>query len=62
MSSTGPLFVVNGQTIGTDFSNVYILVNPNDVVSTSVLKGSDAALYGSRGANGVILIRTKKIK
>lgn len=62
MSGSSPLFVVNGNVIGTDYSNVYTLVNPNDVESVSVLKGSDASLYGSRGANGVILIRTKKLK
>lgn len=60
MSGTDPLFVVNGNVIGTDFSNVYTLVNPNDVVSVSVLKGPDASIYGSRGSNGVILIRTSK--
>jgi len=60
MSNTDPLFVVNGTAIGTDFSIVYTMVNPNDVVSISVLQGSDATLYGTRGANGVIVIRTQK--
>jgi TonB-dependent SusC/RagA subfamily outer membrane receptor len=59
MSGTDPLFVVNGMAIGTDYSNVYTLVDPLKVTSVSVLKGSDASIYGSRGANGVILIRTK---
>jgi len=62
MGNSGPLFVVNGRSIGTDYSNVYNLVNPNDVTSLSVLKGSDAAIYGTRGSNGVILIRTKQLK
>ena len=53
------LFVVNGTAVGTDFSIVYTMVNPNNVVSLSVLQGSDATLYGTRGANGVIVIRTK---
>jgi TonB-dependent SusC/RagA subfamily outer membrane receptor len=48
------------MAIGTDFSTVHGMVNPNDVSSLTVLKGSDASIYGSRGANGVILIRTKK--
>jgi TonB-dependent SusC/RagA subfamily outer membrane receptor len=60
MSGTDPLFVVNGRVIGTDYSFVYTMVNPLDVTSVSVLKGADASIYGSRGANGVILIRTKK--
>jgi TonB-dependent SusC/RagA subfamily outer membrane receptor len=59
MSGTDPLFVVNGMAVGTDYSNVYTLVDPLKVTSVSVLKGSDASIYGSRGANGVILIRTK---
>lgn len=59
MAGTDPLFVLNGIVVGTDYSTVYTSVNPNDVVSLSVLKGSDATIYGSRGANGVILIRTK---
>lgn len=59
MSDTSPLFVVNGMAMGTDYSNVCSLVYPNDVISMSVLKGADASIYGTRGANGVILIRTK---
>ena len=60
MSGTDPLFVVNGTPIGSDYSQLASIVNPNDVVSLNVLKGSDATIYGTRGANGVILIRTKK--
>ena len=62
MSDTSPLYVVNGMAIGTDFSTVHGMVNPNEVSSLTVLKGSDASIYGSRGANGVILIRTKKTR
>jgi len=59
MAGTGPLFVLNGNVVGTDYSTIYSIVNPRDVTSLSVLKGSDAVIYGTRGANGVILIRTK---
>jgi TonB-dependent SusC/RagA subfamily outer membrane receptor len=59
MAGTDPLFVVDGRTIGTDYSAVYTLVNPKEVVTISVLKGADASIYGSRGSNGVILIRTR---
>jgi TonB-dependent SusC/RagA subfamily outer membrane receptor len=59
MADTSPLFVVNGMAVGTDFSVVYSMVNPHDVSSLSVLKGPDASIYGTRGANGVILIRTE---
>lgn len=62
MAGTDPLFVVNGNAMGTDYSYVHTMVDPKTVVSTSVLKGADAAIYGSRGANGVILIRTKQLK
>ena len=60
MADTRPLYVVNGTAIGNDFSQVASAVNPNDVDSIRVLKGSDATIYGTRGSNGVILIRTKK--
>lgn len=50
-SSTEPLFVVDG-TIVYDISGVI----PSQVRSISLLKGSDASIYGARGANGVIVI------
>ena len=53
-----PLFVLNGNPVGSDFRQVYSLVNPNDVVAITVLKGNDAAIYGSRGGFGVVVIRT----
>ena len=52
--SSEPLYVVDG----TPTSGISHL-SPNDVKSISVLKGSSAAIYGSRGANGVIVIRLK---
>jgi TonB-linked SusC/RagA family outer membrane protein len=46
---------------GYDFGNAAADLNPNDIESMTVLKGAAAtALYGSRAANGVILITTKK--
>ncbi len=46
---------------GYDYGNAAMDINPDDIESMSVLKGSAAtALYGSRAANGVILITTKK--
>lgn len=59
MSGSDPLFVVDGRTIGTDYSAVYTLVNPKEVTSLRVLKGPDTSIYGTRGGNGVIVIRTK---
>jgi TonB-dependent SusC/RagA subfamily outer membrane receptor len=47
-----PLFVVDGMIVSSiDF------ILPNDVKSIEVLKGAAASIYGSRGANGVILIK-----
>ncbi len=52
-----PLYVVDGFAISGDISNI----NPNEIESISVLKdASSTALYGSRAANGVILVTTKR--
>lgn len=57
-SSSEPLYVVDGVVM-EDFS----LVNPNDIESMEVLKdASAAAIYGARGANGVIMVTTKRGK
>src|SRR5690606_1409856 len=51
-----PLYVVDG----VPFSGSLNSINPSDIASTTVLKDATAtAIYGSRGANGVILITTK---
>lgn len=69
-----PLYVVDGVPLGqggtlgsasgaegsTTPKNPLVFLNPNDIESITVLKdASAAAIYGSRGANGVILITTK---
>ncbi|WP_428664882.1 SusC/RagA family TonB-linked outer membrane protein [Runella sp.] len=52
-----------GTKAGTDRGDGIAAINPDDIESMTVLKGgAAAALYGSRGANGVILITTKKGK
>jgi len=66
-SSNNPLYVVDGvmlpQGTQNQFSNAIDYINPNDIVSVEVLKdASSTAIYGARGANGVILITTKKGK
>ena len=56
-SSSAPLYVLNGVVFDGDISSI----NPDDIESISVLKdAASAALYGARGANGVIMIQTKK--
>lgn len=54
-----PLFLIDGMPIqSTD--GALDTINPNSIESIRVLKDADAtAIYGSRGANGVILIRTR---
>lgn len=48
---------------GYDYGNAAMDINPDDIANVNVLKGAAAtALYGSRGANGAILITTKKGK
>ena len=71
--SNQPLYVINGAPVnnsssgstslngGTDFGNQANDINPEDIETISFLKGSAATtLYGSRAANGVIIITTKK--
>ena len=56
-ASSSPLIVVDGSPFEGSIKDI----NPNDVESMSVLKDASAsAIYGNRGANGVILITTKK--
>lgn len=62
-----PLFVVDGLALDNSSSggatNPLTFLNPQDIESIDVLKDASAtAIYGSRGANGVILITTKKGK
>ncbi|WP_229311100.1 SusC/RagA family TonB-linked outer membrane protein [Larkinella soli] len=77
-SGNNPLFVIDGVPLdggdvssgGVDFGggvtsarNPLTFLNPNDIENISVLKdASAAAIYGSRGANGVVLITTRKGK
>lgn len=68
-----PLIVVDGVILdngslgqggfsgGIDYGNALADINPDDVSSVNILKGGNAtALYGYRGANGVVVITTKK--
>ncbi len=75
LGNNQPLFVVNGMPVTNDlfsfddglngsttidFGNAAQIINPDDIASINVLKGPAAsALYGSRAANGVILVETK---
>ncbi len=69
-SSNAPLYVINGVpvtsgNVGYSYSNNNALadINPSDIESFEILKdGAATAIYGSRAANGVVLITTKKGK
>src|SRR5690606_16043219 len=56
--NTEPLFIIDGVPMG---EAVFRSINPNDIESISVLKDAGAtAIYGNRGANGVIEVTTKR--
>jgi len=59
-----PLYVVDGMPYSMGMNqnmNPLVFINPNDIESISILKdASSTAIYGSRGANGVVMITTKK--
>ena len=58
-AGTSPLIILDGMSFSGGLNDI----NPSDIESMSVLKdAAAAALYGSRGANGVILITTKRAK
>jgi TonB-linked SusC/RagA family outer membrane protein len=69
-----PLFIVDGvpflnnlssvgETGGRDYGNAAADINPNDIETITILKGANAAaMYGSRAANGVVMITTKSGK
>ena len=58
-ASNDPLYVVDGIPLSSGIDDI----NPNDIVSMEVLKDASAtAIYGSRGANGVVIITTKRGK
>jgi Outer membrane cobalamin receptor protein len=58
-NGSDPLYVVDGMPVGTNIN----FLSQNDIESIEVLKdASAAAIYGTRGSNGVILVSTKKEK
>lgn len=57
-ASSAPLYVIDGYPASED-----VFINPNDIESIDILKdAASAAIYGSRGASGVVLITTKRGK
>lgn len=60
MTSSEPLYVIDGIPVGNSYLQADRMVNLHYVSSIRVLKGSDASIYGVRGGNGVIMIETRK--
>ncbi|MDQ3846913.1 MAG: TonB-dependent receptor, partial [Bacteroidota bacterium] len=64
-TSNNPLYVIDGVILPvgtqTERSNAIDFINPGDIASIEILKDASAtAIYGARGANGVVLITTKR--
>lgn len=56
-ASTEPLYIVDGMTYNSPLN----MLNPSDIESVKVLKDpSETSIYGIRGGNGVVVIKTKK--
>ena len=53
-----PLYVVDGTPINVNHGTLS-WISPHDVESITAVRGADATIYGVRGANGVIIIKTK---
>lgn len=63
MAGGEPLVVIDGLPASGSTAQAFSFLDPNDIQNITVLKNSSAtAIYGSRGANGVILIETKKTR
>lgn len=62
--SDEPLFVVDGVPLASFHGGMSVVagIPPGDIARIDVLKDASAAIYGSRGANGVILITTKRAR
>lgn len=59
-ASTDPLFILDGSPISI---GAFTALNPNDIESMTILKDASAtAIYGSRAANGVVILTSKKRK
>ena len=54
--SNAALVIIDGSSVE---SSALYSISPNDVKSINIIKDSGAAIYGARGANGVVIIETK---
>ncbi|MFT6880920.1 MAG: TonB-dependent SusC/RagA subfamily outer membrane receptor [Arcticibacterium sp.] len=60
-AASEPLFVIDGTVVNGGFRTISSILNPTDIQSISVLKdASSTGIYGTRAANGVVVITLKK--
>jgi TonB-dependent SusC/RagA subfamily outer membrane receptor len=58
-----PLYIIDGMAVQPGPTGALTGINPRDIESIRVLKNAaETAMYGSRGANGVVIIKTKRAK
>jgi len=55
--SNAALLVVDGMPVGESY---FGSIHPNEIKSINVIKGPSASIYGARGANGVVIVETKR--
>jgi TonB-dependent starch-binding outer membrane protein SusC len=61
LASNEPLYVIDDVPVTPGPGGALVGINPHDIESIAVLKNpEDTAIYGSRGGNGVIVIKTKR--
>ena len=57
---TEPMYIIDGQIMGNNYTRANNAVDPNNISSVRVLKSkTETVIYGTQGVNGVILIKTK---
>ena len=57
--NTQPLFIINGNDVGNNYSRAANLVRGMEIKSVRVLKDADASIYGVRGSGGVVVISAR---
>lgn len=60
LGSSEPLLVIDGMPVTGSVGSALAALAPRDVARVDVLKDAGAAIYGSQGANGVVLITTRR--
>ena len=59
LGDNNPLYVVDGLAVGRTFKDASSQIDVHRVISVRVLKPAQAGIWGSRGSNGIILVKTQ---